>query len=278
MATLTSFSDHLPFLRRYARALTGSQAAGDDLVQATLQVLLNRQAMPGNRQGTKVQLYQLLGHIYNSGGPQSGPVGDGVATLDGKLARMTPTSRQAFLLSAMEGFSPGDGAEALGVSVEAFEALRDVAHREIAQETATKTLIIEDEVFIARDLERIVRGLGHEVIGRARTRDEAVAAARNCRPGLILSDIQLADGSSGIDAVNDILSMWETPTIFITAFPERLLTGVRPEPTFLISKPFSTDEVRIAISQVLFFDNKVHTALGRAAGANAEPADQRLRA
>jgi len=73
------------------------------------------------------------------------------------------------------------------------------------------------------------------------------------RPGLVLADVQLADGSSGIDAVSDILGEFDVPVIFITAFPERLLTGERPEPTYLISKPFQPENVKAAISQALFF-------------------------
>jgi hypothetical protein len=49
--------------------------------------------------------------------------------------------------------------------------------------------------------------------------------------------------------------------IFITAFPERLLTGERPEPTFLITKPFQPETVKAAIGQALFF----HPKRGRAA-------------
>ena len=52
----------------------------------------------------------------------------------------------------------------------------------------------------------------------------------------------------------DILVEFQVPVIFITAFPERLLTGERPEPTFLITKPFQRSTVKAAISQALFFD------------------------
>ena len=56
--------------------------------------------------------------------------------------------------------------------------------------------------------------------------------------------------------VNDLLAiLGDTPVIFITAFPERLLTGERPEPAFLISKPYSEDQVRSAISQAMFFSS-----------------------
>ena len=118
---------------------------------------------------------------------------------------------------------------------------------------ATTVLIIEDEPVIAADIQALVMELGHRVSEVATTRAEARAAAERNPPGLILADIQLADGSSGIDAVRDILVDTAASVIFITAFPERLLTGERPEPTFLITKPFQPETVKAAISQALFF-------------------------
>ena len=89
--------------------------------------------------------------------------------------------------------------------------------------------------------------------GTAATRTQARAAVDAAMPGLVLADIQLADGSSGLDAVDDILKAGSMPVIFITAYPERLLTGDRPEPTYLVTKPFQEATVRAAISQALFF-------------------------
>jgi CheY-like chemotaxis protein len=114
-------------------------------------------------------------------------------------------------------------------------------------------MIIEDEAIIALHIKSIVVGLGHSVAGVARTRTEAVALAERSRPELVLADINLADGSSGIDAVKDILAEFDVPVIFITAFPERLLTGEKPEPAFLITKPFQPETVKAAIGQALFF-------------------------
>jgi CheY-like chemotaxis protein len=155
----------------------------------------------------------------------------------------------------------------LGTSAEAVTDLLHRAGREIAQQVATDVLIIEDEPLIAMDLESIVEGLGHRVTGIARTHREAVTEVRNARPGLVLADIHLADGSSGLDAVNEILMGFEVPVIFITAFPERLLTGERPEPTFLITKPFETNTVRAVISQALFFAMRARLPGSRTATA-----------
>ncbi len=131
--------------------------------------------------------------------------------------------------------------------------LIDESGRELAADIAADVLIIEDEPLIAMDLEELVENLGHSVTGIARTRREAVELASARQPGLILADIRLADMSSGLDAVNELLQSFEVPVIFITAYPEQLLTGERPEPAFLITKPFRPATVSAVISQALFF-------------------------
>jgi CheY-like chemotaxis protein len=250
---------HLPFLRRYARALTGSQSHGDNYVRATLEAIV---AAPGDFPGdvdARVGLYKIFQAIWTStnfdddvAAPPLGAEREAIA--QARLASITPLSRQALLLTAMEGFTVADTAYLIDSSAEEVEALVADAIAEIDRQTRTEVLIIEDEPIIAMDLETIVRDLGHSVTGVAVTRDEAVAQAHAQRPGLVLADIQLADDSSGIDAVKDILAEFSVPVIFITAFPERLLTGERPEPTFLITKPFQRSTVKAAISQALFFD------------------------
>jgi CheY-like chemotaxis protein len=172
-----------------------------------------------------------------------------------RLSRMTPINRQALLLTAMEGFSNRETAKILQVDESQVSSLIDVALKEIDNQIATTVLIIEDEPIISMDLEQIVRDLGHDVVATVATRDEAADATATQKPGLVLADIQLADGSSGIDAVKDIFTRFSVPVIFVTAYPERLLTGERPEPTFLITKPFLQSTVKAAIGQALFFNS-----------------------
>jgi CheY-like chemotaxis protein/DNA-directed RNA polymerase specialized sigma24 family protein len=246
---------HLPFLRRYSRALNGSQTRGDNYVRATLEAIVaTPDAFPRDIDA-RLGLYRMFQVIHGSSGglvdAETSPAND---IAGARLARVTPLSRQALLLTAMEGFTPEEAAYLIDASAADVEAYIDEALTEIENQTRADVLIIEDEPLIAMDLETIVRDLGHEVTGVAVTRDEAVAAARAHRPGLVLADIQLADDSSGIDAVKDILGDFPVPVIFITAFPERLLTGERPEPTFLITKPFQRATVKAAIAQALFFD------------------------
>jgi DNA-directed RNA polymerase specialized sigma24 family protein len=257
---------YLPFLRRYARALTGNQASGDAYVAATLEALIQDQSvLDGN--DTRVALFHLFAKLWNSVPLNGKTVGVDESSLpEQKMASLTPLPRQAFLLVALEGFPEKDAARILDCDVVALRHLVEEAGRELAAEIATDVLIIEDETFIALDLEALVKGLGHRVIGVARTHAEAIKLAQKKTPGLILADIQLADGSSGMDAVHELLRSIAVPVIFITAFPERLLTGERPEPTFLISKPFQPAMVSAIASQALFF------------GRNARQQDERVSA
>jgi CheY-like chemotaxis protein len=245
---------HLPYLRRFARALSGSQESGDAYVVAALETLVADRTALRNDLDPKVALYQLFLSIWN-GTPINGRPPLRIDH-DAKLENLTPRSRQAFLLTTVEGFSSADAARIMRVEPDAFAALSDQAAREIAEQVATDVLIIEDEPIIAMDLEALVEGLGHTVTDVARTRTEALKAVAKSRPGLVLADIQLADGSSGLDAVNDILGSFEVPVIFITAYPERLLTGSKPEPAFLITKPFQTNTLKAVISQALFFNQR----------------------
>lgn len=246
---------YLPYLRRYARALSGSQTAGDAYVAATLETLVGDPAAIEAGADVKVTLFRVFTRIWNSVSVNS--ESDEVTRdlpAEVRLGQITALPRQAFLLSSLEGFSEAEAAVILDAGVDRVRDLVDEAGRELAADIATDIMIIEDEPLIAMDLESLVEGLGHHVTGVARTRSEAVKLAETKRPGLILADIQLADGSSGLDAVNDLLATFEVPVIFITAYPERFLTGERPEPAFLIAKPFQPANVSAVISQALFFE------------------------
>jgi DNA-directed RNA polymerase specialized sigma24 family protein len=263
MSIAQAIAPHLPYLRRFARALAGNQPGGDAYAVATLEALIADPAAFEPALEPRVALYKTFLAVWSSVPlNQTADMPDGAASgVQRSLSALTPPGRVAFLLSAVEGFSHAQIAAATDRQVPDIAALIDEAGRDIAQQLSTDVLIIEDEPFIAMDLESLVEGLGHRVFGVARTRTEAVAAVRDRRPGLVLADIQLADGSSGVDAVNDILASFEVPVIFITAYPERFLTGERPEPAFLITKPFRTETVKAVISQALFFDQKSHRRL-----------------
>jgi len=255
LSTSQAVAQHLPYLRRYARALTGSQTSGDAYVAATLEALIEDPNLLESSASTRVALYKLFSRIWNSIAENAKPSTFSPSQpVERHLAHIAPKPRQAFLLVALEGLSEDDAAKVLDVDVPTLREFVEESGRELAAEIATDVLIIEDETFIALDLEGLVESLGHRVLGVARTHSEAVALVKVKRPGIILADIQLADGSSGLDAVNEMLNIFEVPVIFITAYPERFLTGERPEPAFLIAKPFQPATVSAVLSQALFFE------------------------
>jgi DNA-directed RNA polymerase specialized sigma24 family protein len=245
---------HVPRLRRLARMLADDQAGGDAVVATTLETLADGEDLGAD---PRIALYRMFCRVWN------GPVGQEARALASekpsqhalrhRLFALTPRSRQAFMLLALEGFSVETASEILELPAEEVKALVETARSELARQVATDVLVIEDEMFIATELKRLMYDLGHRVIGIARTHKEALALANATRPGLILADIELADGSSGIDAVNEIhLRCW-APVVFITAYPERLLMGRPREPTYVLAKPFNVDDVRVAVGQALFF-------------------------
>ena len=247
MSLREAIAAELPFLRRYARALTGSQSLGDAAVREVLEALLEAPEELQSDKPVRAELFRIFHRLWNP---------DMVGTLSSKgrsgvIAQCPVAMRQSLLLTAVEGFSEEETATILDIEAEQVGVLVDSARAAIEDALTAEVLIIEDESIIAMHIKQIVEALGHTVVGIVRTHAEAVAAAREKRPELVLADISLADGSSGIDAVKDILAEQDVPVIFITAFPERLLTGSRPEPTYLITKPFEPETVVATIGQAL---------------------------
>jgi DNA-directed RNA polymerase specialized sigma24 family protein len=191
MNIVSSIASHIPYLRRFARALTGSQASGDAYVAATLEAVVEGTGA-GDPAPTRLSLFRAFLRIWGSI-----PVNqDGTAdpenrlmqTTHSRLEAITPLPRVAFLLNALEGFSTEEMAEVMGRPRADIQALLGMASSEIAAHLSTDVLIIEDEPIIAMDLEAVVTSLGHRVLQVARTRTEAVAALADHRPGLVLAD------------------------------------------------------------------------------------------
>ncbi|MCB2053045.1 MAG: response regulator [Geminicoccaceae bacterium] len=258
----------LPCLRRLARAVTGDQENGDAVVASALRSLLEQGDGQALERLTPIALrLRLFGTLCSAllardaaadvSAPRSEGRGPGsvVQTIanarivDRRLKMLGLRERLLLLLVKLERFSLAEAATILEMDEEAARETLDRARLELKRQERSRILIIEDEPLIALDIASIVQGDGHEVVGVARTRAEAVALAESGHVELILADIQLADESSGLDAVADILRFEHVPVIFITAFPERLLTGRRPEPTFLVTKPFDEETLAISIAQ-----------------------------
>ncbi|WP_426956730.1 response regulator [Muricoccus radiodurans] len=220
----------LPYARRYARALTGSQARGDELVAQAL-----RAGLPADVPG-RLALYAGVSRR--------------VAEQPGQ--RIPTRQRQILLLTGLEDLSMDDTAQVLDLSAEDTRAEAEAAREALRSIAATDIMVIEDEPIIAMDIRQLVESCGHNVVGIASDEAEAVEMARRLKPGLILADVNLGPGGDGISAVERILREQTTPVIFVTAYPERLLTAERLEPAFVISKPFEPIALQIATYQAVW--------------------------
>lgn len=254
-----NIAPHLPFLRRFSRSLTGNQVSGDAYVAALLESIISDPVRFNQDPTYRISLYRSFCKLWESISlnlKKPEPTMDWEASAQRNLSSIPAKAREAFLLMAVEGFTNTEIGLILSMPTADVTKLLDEASQTLVKRVAGDVMIIEDEPIIAMDLEALLESLGHKVTGIARTEKEAIHIAATKSPGLILADIQLADGSSGIDAVNKILQNISVPVIFITAFPERLLTGEKPEPAFLITKPFMPEMVKAMVSQALFFDTK----------------------
>lgn len=254
MSMTETLGPHLPYLRRYARALTGTQTTGDTYVRVLLESLVDGDMKLRDDLSPRLALYRLFHQLWSSNIHLTDVQSANPHTsVEQRLQALHPDNREALLLTAIEDFTVSEAAMILDCSEEEVREAIAAALHSIDQDLQSRVLIIEDEAIIALDLENLVNELGHRVVGIATTRDDAVRMAHQRRPELVLTDIKLADGSSGVDAAMAILKDMDVPVVFITAYPEFLLTGQRPEPTYLVTKPFSRDTVRATIGQALFF-------------------------
>jgi DNA-directed RNA polymerase specialized sigma24 family protein/CheY-like chemotaxis protein len=263
MPISTEIRPLLPFLRRFSRAMNGDAAIGDGYVAATLERLLADPLAFPISVPPRMALYQLFLDVWSASGLRREFIEPlQASTVDRKLSALSPQTRQAFLLHTVEGFSISEVAAIMGLDHARVRRLLERGAVDIGRELAATVMIIEDEPIIAMDLETIVEDLGHQVVGVVRTRGQAVALAAEREPELIVADIQLADGSSGIEAVNEIVGMKSKPVVFVTAHPGVYLASAknRPAPAFLLSKPFTPDSVRAAVSQALFFERWARAA------------------
>ena len=227
----------LPYARRYARALTGSQSAGDHLVAESLRLLLSG---PADTADLRLTFY---GHVTRRF--------DRMAQVQDAPHELSGAQRQLLLLTSLEELRVEDAAPIVAMTPDEATRQLAAARERLRDAAATDVLIIEDEPIIAMDIKELVQGCGHRVVGVATSEGEAVAMARRTRPGLILADINLGAGGDGTAAVARILQHHQAPVIFVTAWPERLLTGAAVEPAFVITKPFEPMTLAIATYQAV---------------------------
>ena len=102
-----------------------------------------------------------------------------------------------------------------------------------------RILIVEDEALIVMDMEQMINAAGHEVVQDVPSVRSLRNVAVSLVPDLALVDLQLAHGSSGLDAADYIRKTWpETAIVFVTANPRMLLPDI-DKGDAVVPKPFS---------------------------------------
>lgn len=119
--------------------------------------------------------------------------------------------------------------------------------------SAAKILIVEDEALIAREIQRRLTNMGWEVVGMA-FGEEAVQLAVDTQPDLLLSDIHLKHGLSGIDVAQRIQGVVDLPVVFLTAYsdPDTVSQAKAATPFGYIIKPVENRELQITIEMALY--------------------------
>jgi len=243
----------LPYLRRYTRALTGTQERGDRYVRQFLEVVLADPELVSGGGEPKLETFRAFHQVCEGLEPaaeSSAEMGTD-DEFERQIAALPPLDRQILLLVSLEGFSVANAAEILGLTADDAREKLLQARLDLQKDAGARVLVIEDEAVIAMDIVVTVRSAGHTVVGVADTEAKAVALSEEFRPALILADVQLKDGDSGIEAVEKIMRISEVPVIFVTGFPEAFLTGDKVEPTFLLTKPFDPEALTATIGQAL---------------------------
>jgi two-component system, LuxR family, sensor kinase FixL len=118
----------------------------------------------------------------------------------------------------------------------------------------TKILIVEDDILIARELETRLRGLGYAIANVVSSGEEALRAALELHPDIVLMDVVLKGPMDGITAAAEMRARLDLPVVYVTAYAdERTVRRAKvTEPYGYIVKPFSEGEVRAAVEIALY--------------------------
>jgi len=116
-----------------------------------------------------------------------------------------------------------------------------------------RVLIVEDELIVALSLSKELEKFGFEVSGLAASEDEAVALVNSTRPNVILMDINLESGGSGLSAAIKINRTHAIPIIYVTAYAsDKIIESAgHTNPYGYILKPYNSREVKAVIRTAL---------------------------
>jgi two-component system, response regulator PdtaR len=101
-----------------------------------------------------------------------------------------------------------------------------------------RILVVEDEALILMQIEMMLEEAGHRVVGTAMTAREAIALVYETRPELVLIDLRLGDGSSGLDVAHAVRDLGGITAAFMTANARAIAEDLEGA-TAVIAKPFT---------------------------------------
>jgi DNA-binding NarL/FixJ family response regulator len=118
---------------------------------------------------------------------------------------------------------------------------------------APRILVVEDDYFVATDLEDGLRQAGMDVLGPVPTAEEALALAKAEHPVLALMDIRLAGEMDGIDAALALYRELGIRCIFASAHaePPYRQRAAAASPLGWVQKPYATEAVVAAVKKAL---------------------------
>lgn len=123
-----------------------------------------------------------------------------------------------------------------------------------SRDTKSRIIVVEDELIIAKGIERRLRALGYEVVDTVPSGEEAVTKATELRPDLVLMDICLQGSMDGVAAAEKIRGAIDIPIVFLTAYadPDSLNRAKVAEPFAYILKPFQDFALKSAVEMALY--------------------------
>lgn len=124
----------------------------------------------------------------------------------------------------------------------------------------TNILIVEDESIVAKDIQHSLKKLGYNVVDIVSTAENAITAAVENIPDLVLMDIMLKGPMSGIEAAQTIREQLNIPVIFLTAYADESTFSKAKvtEPYGYIIKPFKEIDLHTSIEMALYKHMKVN--------------------
>lgn len=255
MADLLSEVERLlPELRRYAFELTGSRRTGDDLVEACIRDAVQAPDRLDGRWPRR-SLYRLFHQVHPSvpiSPTRDQALPDNAERVLDYLLGLPLPDRAILALHASLAFPDEDIAAILGLPHEEVRANLATTRRRLARAELARVLIIEDDYILASDIAHALEQGGQGVCGPAATYEEAIRCASENAPGLVLADVQLRDGQrAGIEAADAIARKHAAPVVFLTAYPERVVTQGASRPSSVLSKPIDYRLLRSTIARSL---------------------------